>query len=213
MREEVRKEVHVVVVDDHTTFSQLLELVLQRQPGLRCAGIAADARTARCVVRNTQPDIVILDLELGADDGAALAEELLEEHPNLRVVILTAHTDPQRIQRAASVGAYCLLPKNGSLDDLLKALLADDHNGLVVHPELLRSLVMNRNGNGPAVQLTERELQVLRMLADGCSVRQISRSLTISEHTTRGYVKKLLLKLDAHSQLEAVAAATRIGLL
>ena len=208
----MRERAHVVVVDDHRTFSELLELVLQRQPDLSCVGTAVDSESARTLVRKTQPDIAILDLELGNDDGVALAEELLEEHPGLRVVILTAHTDPQLIQRAARVGAHSLLPKNGSLEDLLRALRADGHNGLTVHPELLKSLVMNRE-RGPSVQLTDRELQVLRMLRDGCSVKQISRTLTISEHTTRGYVKKILVKLDAHSQLEAVASATRMGLL
>jgi DNA-binding NarL/FixJ family response regulator len=207
-------ELRVAVVDDHATVSELMARALDHEPGIRCVGTAASAAAARLLVRVEKPDAVIMDVQLGADDGIALTAELVAEQPGLRVVILTALTAPALVQRAAAAGACSLLPKNGALDDVVGALRTAAYGGLMVHPQLLRELVTasgTRAVASPA--LTGRELDVLRLLGDGRTVRQIAVQLTISEHTARGHVKKLLQKLDAHSQLEAVAVATKLGLL
>jgi DNA-binding NarL/FixJ family response regulator len=203
----------VLVVDDHTTFSDLLAMALDSEPDLTCVGTAASVTEAFVKVDERRPDLVIMDVRLGEGDGVTATAELTRIYPELRVVILTAHIDTALMQRAADAGACCLLPKDGSFSDLLEALRSSRREGLVVHPALLKTLIMSQPQRDVMIpSLTRRERDVLKMLADGLDARAIARNLGISVNTCRGYVKNLLLKLDAHSQLEAVVIATNRGL-
>ena len=212
-RAATRTITSVLVVDDHTTFSDLLAMALDREPDLTCVGTAASVTEAFVKVDERRPDLVIMDVRLGEGDGVTATAELTRIYPELRVVILTAHIDTALMQRAADAGACCLLPKDGSFPDLLEALRSSRREGLVVHPALLKTLIMSQPQRDVTIpSLTRREREVLKMLADGLDARAIAKNLGISVNTCRGYVKNLLLKLDAHSQLEAVVIATNRGL-
>jgi DNA-binding NarL/FixJ family response regulator len=203
----------VLVVDDHTTFSDLLAMALDHEPDLTCVGTAAGVARALAMVDRLRPDLVLMDVHLGDGDGIAATAQLTRTYPELRVVVLTAHVDSALMQRAADAGACCLLPKNGSLPDMLAALRSARRGGLSIHPGLLKVLITSKPPSSDYVPpLTPREHDVLRMLAGGSDARAIAKSLGISVSTCRGYVKNLLLKLDAHSQLEAVVIATNRGL-
>ncbi len=205
-------DLRVAVVDDHATFSDLLARALDAEPGMTCVGTAADAAGALALVATEKPDAVVMDVQLLEDDGLETTAKVLQVLPGTRVVVLTARTDANLVQRAAEAGACSLMPKNGSLADVLHSLRTAPYGGLTVHPQLLRELV-GSSRDQPVTPLTEREREVLRLLQRGLQVRQIAHDLSISDHTARGHVKRLLQKLGAHSQLEAVAVATRIGLL
>ena len=204
----------VLVVDDHTTFSDLLAMALENEVDLTCVGTAASVSEALAKVKALSPDLVLMDVQLGDGDGIAATAELTALYPDLRVVVLTAHTDAALMQRAADAGACCLLPKNGSLPDMLQALRSSRRGGLVVHSALLTALVTSRprRSSDALPPMTRRERDVLRMLADGSDARVIAKNLGISVSTCRGYLKNLLLKLGAHSQLEAVVIAANHGL-
>ena len=207
----------VLVVDDHRTFTDLICLALGDQPDLECVGTANNATEARAQAAGKRPRVVLMDVDLGCDDGLELAAELISEHPDLLVVVLTAHADAGVMQRAAAAGACALLPKDGSLPDLLRSLRHARAGELYVHPGLLRTVLGERvstaRRSAARPDLTPRETVVLQMLAEGRSVGQISGALDISVHTCRGYVKTLLSKLGAHSQLEAVVVAGEQGLI
>jgi DNA-binding NarL/FixJ family response regulator len=203
----------VLVVDDHTTFSDLLALALTGEPDLNCAGTAGSVAEALDMVAELIPDVVLMDVQLGDGDGVAATAELTQTYPELRVIVLTAHTDSALMQRAADAGACCVLPKNGSLPDVLQAVRSSRRGRFVVHPASLRSLIKSEPPKSSCLApLTQRERDVLALLAGGSDARSISKKLGISVHTCRGYLKNLLVKLDAHSQLEAVVIATRHGL-
>lgn len=204
----------VLVVDDHRTFTDLVCMAIDAQDELHCVGAAQDAATARAMVEQHRPDIVVMDVRLGDDDGLSLTRELVRRHPLLRVIVLTAEPGPLVLRRAAQAGACALLPKGGAFEDLREVLVATSTRGLVVQPELLRALMADPASDGPAAQpvLTPQEERVIQLLAAGRDVRGISGELGISVHTCRGYVKSLLHKLHAHSQLEAVAAARAAGI-
>lgn len=206
----------VLIVDDHRTFTDLVCLALGEEPDLDCVGSAHDAATARDQIATHLPDLVLMDVALGGDDGIDLTTELLRAYPDLRVVILTAHGDAEVLRRAAAAGACALLPKGGSLPELLDALRHAHCGELFVHPRLLRALVVETpsatHRSMLAPQLTPRETVVLQLLNDGRQVSDIARHLGITVHTCRGYVKSLLSKLGAHSQLEAVVVAGKFGL-
>jgi DNA-binding NarL/FixJ family response regulator len=208
--------VRVLVVDDHCTFAELVVVALALEQDLDCVGAAHDADSARRMTRELTPDVILMDVNLGDQDGLDLTAELVKEHPELRVVVLTAHADGAAMRRAAAAGACALLPKDGSLPDLLNGLRSARPGGFVVHPALLRTLVTEESSSaspaGPQPVLTPRELLVLQLLAEGRDTRSIAGQLKISVNTCRGYVKNVLMKLDAHSQLEAVVIAGRHGL-
>ncbi len=202
----------VLVVDDHRTFSDLLALALSGLDDLECVGTAHDARQALAMAERTRPDVVVMDVQLGEDDGVAVTAQLTATYPDMRVVVLTAHASRDLMKRAAAAGACCLLPKNGSLPDMLHALRSARQGGFVVDAGLLHLLVTGPREENPLPALSRREAEVIALLAQGKDTATIARTLGISVNTCRGYVKTLLGKLDAHSQLEAVAIAIRRGL-
>jgi DNA-binding NarL/FixJ family response regulator len=204
----------VLVVDDHRTFSDLLALALAGQPDLDCVGTAHCQAEALALAEALRPDMVVMDVRLGDEDGIAVAEVLMERFPDLRVAVLTAHANTALMQRAARAGACCLLPKDGALSDMLQALRNARPGGLVVHPALLQALMTatTKSDISPPPPLSRRERQVLQMLAEGKDARGVAKELGITVNTCRGYVKNLLAKLGAHSQLQAVALARKHGL-
>jgi DNA-binding NarL/FixJ family response regulator len=219
----------ILVVDDHRTFAELLTLALSSQPDLSCVGHAQTSEEAFRLVREVGPDLVIMDLQLGQEDGVAATRQLVQEHPGLAVVVLTAHADTRHLARAAAAGACAFVSKTGALEEILATIRAARPGQLLLDPELLSALAVppNRPDAGtavgpdagaasrpaPVIDVTPRERQVLELLGQGLDARVIARTLGISLHTSRGHVKSLLAKLHAHSQLEAVVNATRAGLL
>jgi DNA-binding NarL/FixJ family response regulator len=201
----------VVVVDDHRTFADLLALALQAEADLECVGTAHNVEQALAMVRAMGPDLVIMDVQLGDGDGIAATALLTATFPDLRVIVLTAVVSPPLMRRALDAGACALLRKDGALDEMLHTLRNAQRGTFVMQPGLLMELVKTKPPT-PQPVLTERERQVLQGLALGEDARSIARQLGISLSTCRGYVKNLLAKLDAHSQLEAVVIAMRHGL-
>jgi DNA-binding NarL/FixJ family response regulator len=205
----------VLVVDDHRTVTDLLEIGIDREDDLACVGMAHNAATAMLEVDRLEPDVVVMDVQLGDDDGLTVTRQILERRPGTRVVVLTAHPDARIVSRAAEAGASWLLAKDGSLPDLLHAVRASVSGGFVVQPTLLKLLLRPEQKEPAAVAptLSPREHEVLAMLGRGLNTRGIADRLGISLHTCRSYVKSLMSKLDAHSQLEAVVIANRAGLI
>jgi DNA-binding NarL/FixJ family response regulator len=220
----------ILVVDDHRTFAELLTLALDSQPDLTCVGHAQTSEEAFRLVREVSPDLVIMDLQLGQEDGVAATRQLVHEHPGLAVVVLTAHADTRHLARAAAAGACAFVSKTGALEEILATIRAARPGQLLLDPELLAALAVPANRvdgdelgaaegvgaparSGRVIDVTPREQQVLELLGQGLDARVIARTLGISLHTSRGHVKSLLAKLHAHSQLEAVVNATRAGLL
>ncbi len=156
----------VLVVDDHKTFTDLVMMALDVQPDFECVGAAHTACAAQALADQHQPDVVLMDVNLKAENGLDLAAQLLAERPELRVVVLTAHGDRRVMRRAALVGACALLPKDGSLPELLEALRAARPGAFLVHPALLHDLVVEdrapESGDRILPGLTPREQLVLR---------------------------------------------------
>jgi DNA-binding NarL/FixJ family response regulator len=204
----------VVIIDDHKVFAELLAMALNGEPDLSCVGHAHSVAEGDVMVEALRPDLVVMDVQLGDGDGVDAAAELTARFPELRVVVLTAFVEQRLLQRAAAANACALLPKDGELAAMLQSLRTARRGTFAVHPDLLRRLVTTWEATPSQLPtLTRREQDVLRMLGAGLEVRLIAREVGISVSTCRGYVKSLLAKLGAHSQLEAVAIAMRHGLI
>jgi DNA-binding NarL/FixJ family response regulator len=162
-----------------------------------------------------KPDIVVMDIEMPRQDGLAATRRLREVVPDLVIVVVTAHRDPQWVLRATQAGASAFVPKNGSLPEMLDVLRRARNGGMLVAASAFGSTTTGPQPtiSTPRVELTQRERDVLHCLNRGMAPKAIARVLGISLHTCRGYVKSLLSKLGVSSQLEAVVTAQRLGLI
>lgn len=206
--------IRILVVDDHTTFSELLTRALDMESDLSCVGSArtVEEAVARCMALT--PDVVVMDYHLAGGNGLDAAEIILAGAPQTRILMLTGDPTRAALGRAADLGICAFLPKDGSLATLLDSLRRATRGSMVVDPALLAAFAAEpAAGNVAPTPLTLRELGVLRLMADGNDVRTNARALGITDSTCRGHVKAILAKLGAHSQLEAVAVASRLGLL
>ena len=212
----VTSTVRVLVVDDHSTFTELLTGALDREPDLCSVGIAGSAESGFEQALALRPDVVIMDYRLPDGDGISAAARILERAPETRIVLLTGDPTPESLVQAAAAGICAFLPKDGSLAALLDALRHAPLGGMMVRPSLVAQLGELRSPPPRDVwtpTLTQRETAVLRLMAEGYDVRANAMTLGISQNTCRGYVKSILAKLRVHSQLEAVVAARKLGLL
>ena len=209
------ERMRVLVVDDHQTFAELLSRALDAESDLECVGHAQDSSEALAAVARLHPDVVLMDVHLPDRDGIRTTAELVRRHPDLKILILTAHASLADIERAATSGACGFLAKDGSLADVLHGLRTARRGSLILPDGLLSRLsaVGERHTTMRQWHLTPRELEVLRLLGLGRDPRSIAKELGVSLHTCRGYVKAVLAKLGVHSQLEAVVLGTRTGLL
>ncbi len=207
------RQIRVLVVDDHRTVADAVALAIEGESGLECVAKAHTVCEALALVEQLQPEVVVMDVRLSDGDGLAATAELTTRWPETRVVVLTAVVNNNVLDRAVSAGACALLPKDGTLSDLMRAVRTARRDDFMVHPSLVKQL-MSPGGRGefPQPTFTQREHEVLQRLAEGQDVVVIARALGISVLTCRGYIKSILVKLDAHTQLEAVVIAHRRGL-
>jgi len=208
-------DIRVLVVDDHRTFAELLSRALEAEPDLSCVGYAQSAEDAHVQVEALHPDVVLMDMEMPEKDGITATAELTRKYPQLKVLILTAHAGEREMARAGAAGACGFLAKDGSLTDVLEALRNARRGSLILPPSVVAGFANHPALAEPTIDpgLTAREREVLELLGQGRDPRTIAKDLGVSLHTCRGYVKTILAKLGAHSQLEAVVVATRNGLI
>ena len=205
----------VLVVDDHSTFAELLTGAIDRESDLVSVGHATTGADAVAMFAELRPDVVLMDVQLPDIDGFAATAQILAMSPHARVIMLTAQVTADAVANAAESGVCGFLAKDGHFADLLNTLRTARPGSLAVDPELVTRLVDQPRTARRALArpLSQRELSVLVRMADGRDVTSIAHELHISSHTCRGHVKSVLSKLGAHSQLEAVIVAVRIGLI
>lgn len=206
--------VRVLLVDDHRVLASSLAVVLDAEPDLVAAGVASTLAQARAMMTSAAPDVVLLDHRLPDGDGVAAIGELLALRPSARVVVLTASAAEHVLVAAIEAGASGFLSKTRGLDEITQAVRSAAAGESVISPELLARLLPRfSRGGGGRVELTEREREVLSLVAQGLSNAAIAQRMTVSVHTVRNHVANLSAKLGAHSKLEALSIAVRDGLL
>jgi DNA-binding NarL/FixJ family response regulator len=209
-----REVTSVLIVDDHSTFAELLALALNGQADFECIATAATAAEAVATSLRLQPDVVVMDIQLGRDSGLEAARRIRAALPHVVIVVVSAHRDPTWVVRAAQAGASAFAPKTGSLSEILSVLRGARNGGMLVAPSLFNAVAAVIPESGGLVdKLTGREQEVLVLMGRGMVVAAIAKVLNISVHTCRGYVKSIHAKLDVRSQLEAVVKAQRLGLI
>lgn len=210
--------VGIMLVDDHAIVRQGLRSILEREPDLRVLAEASTAAEALAVVGRVRPDIVLLDLKLSTSsdtEGLELCAELVAAHPGLGVLVLTTFLDDQLVLRAIRVGAKGYVVKDVDTSGLIRAIRDVSRGGSAFDARSAAAMV--RGLNAPEVSdvrhLTEREREVLRLLARGHSNKGIGERLFISETTAKFHVGNILRKLGVSRRAEAVYEASKLGVI
>ena len=201
----------MLIVDDHPVvcegFSQLFEFV----DGIDVVGTAANGRDGMERIDMLVPDVVLLDLHLPDDDGAIVARRIRMRHPDVHVVIFTAGADPADIRRASDAGVDGVLLKTMPVNELIRAI-REVADGKEVLDRDIAGALSPPDATG-AVPLSERELGVLGLLAQGMSNKDVAAALFISRATVKSHIENILRKLQASDRAAAVAEGFRRGLL
>jgi DNA-binding NarL/FixJ family response regulator len=204
----------VLIVDDHHAFADLLAMALDNEPDLVVVGTSDTAAGAVDLAVRTRPSLVVMDIQLGGQDGLEATRRLRCSVPEAVVVVVSAHHDLTWLPKAAAAGAHAYVPKSGSLTELLSILRNANQGPMVVAPSLmLRRPRTDDPAHVSALHLTGRELDVLALVCAGLAPKQIARVLNVSLNTARGHVKAIHSKLGVRSQLEVVAKARSMGLI
>jgi DNA-binding NarL/FixJ family response regulator len=209
------RPVRVLIVDDHEVLASSLAMVLHAEEDITVVGVATTLEQAQGLVGTAQPDVLLLDHRMPDGDGVAAIPKLLSERPSAEVVVLTASSADHVLLAAIEAGASGFLSKTRSLDEVTAAVRAAAAGESVISPELLARLLPRFGRGSPQTVdgLTEREREVLGLVAEGLPNAAIADRLVVSVHTVRNHIASLSSKLGAHSKLEALSIAVRRGLL
>ncbi|GHF04163.1 DNA-binding response regulator [Streptomyces spiralis] len=206
----------IVLVDDHAIVRHGLRSILERESDLEVVGEASTAAEAAAVVERTRPSIVLLDLKLStaADtEGLDLCARLTQRHPDLAVLVLTTFLDDSLVVEAIQHGARGYVVKDVDTTELLRSIRAVARNESAFDSHAAAAMVRSMRVQPQRPKFTERELNVLQMLAHGLSNREIGGELYISETTVKFHVRNIMRKMDASSRAEVVYEASKLGVI
>lgn len=206
------ERIRVLVVEDHRMFAEALVSMLAQQPGIEVVGSAGTAAAAVSESQRLQPSVVVMDYRLPDADGTAAARTIRDQSPQVKVLILTASAEESLLREVIRSGCSGIVTKGRSMVDLVRAVRAAAAGETVIAPALLDRLATPAPREAGADLLTERELEVLRLAAEGLDTREISLRLDISLHTVRNHLQSCIRKLGVHTRTQAVSAAIRRGI-
>ena len=200
----------VLIADDHRLIAEGIQRVLAEASDFEVVGQANTGRQVLPLVRRTKPDLVLLDLRMPGVDGLAVLEQIRRDHPEIKVVILSASTDSTVIRTALAAGASAYIVKSVNPIDL-PAALRQAVEGSVIHP-----FGMTESGDdvaGDDLGLTSREVGIIRALARGLSNQAIGKELFVAEQTVKFHLTNIYRKLNAANRTEAVRIALQRGVI
>ncbi|KQZ11457.1 LuxR family transcriptional regulator [Agromyces sp. Root1464] len=210
--------IRVLVADDQALFREALTTLLEVQQGIEVVGEAGNGEEAVRRSSQLRPDVVLMDLRMPVLDGIAATARLRTEQPDVRVLALTTFDDDEDVFAALRAGAIGYLLKDVSSAKLVEALGAADRGESVLQPSVAAKVVarvakLPQEAQAPEHPLTEREVEVVRLLADGRSNREIARALYLAEGTVKNLVTSVLAKLDVRDRTQAALRARDVGIL
>ncbi|MGA2588987.1 MAG: response regulator transcription factor [Bryobacteraceae bacterium] len=212
--------VRIVLADDHTVMRNGLRLLLERQPHLQVVGEAADGRQAVALSEQANPDVVIMDIAMPNLNGIEAARQIVSHSPRTAIAILSMHSDESYVIRALKAGARAYLLKDSAEADLLAAVRALTEGKSFFSPAISKILVEDymrqlesRGAEDTYELLTNREREILQLLAEGRTNKEVASMLNLSLYTVETHRTHILQKLNLHSVPELILYAVRKGII
>ena len=210
--------ISVLIADDHSVVREGVRRVLESERDVKVCAEAGDGEEVLEMIEKHRPDIVILDITMPRLSGLETLERVKAKHPKVKTVLLSFRAEPPLIQSAVSLGADGYLLKNARKDEILAAIREVMRGGCYFSPPIAREIVdqirePGRKGGEPFTQLSTREREVLRLIAEGLSAKEIATNLNISTKTVEAHRTSLMRKLGVRKATELVRYAVRHGLI
>ena len=210
----------MLLVEDHPLVRRLIRTLCEERSDLEVVGEVGEGRAAVEAVDSLVPDVVVLDLGLPGGDGLEIAGRMRERHPRIRLLVLSAHTEPDVVLGAIRAGVDGYLDKGAPTEEIVDAVRAVADGGRIFSPELekramagLGSLARRTRETARWLELlTEREREILQLIARGSSTDETAAELHLSERTIRAHLTELYRKLGVKGRVEAIGLAARLGL-
>lgn len=205
--------IRVLLADDHALVRRGIREFLEISPDIQVLAEASDGAEALRLMRELQPDVAVLDIQMPAPNGIEVTRQARAEHLPIGILILTAYEDPPYIKAVLQAGANGYVLKNVDAEDLIEAVRAVHEGKSVLDPVLARKVLSNSAPppDAEVEPLSDRELDVLRLAATGLTNKAIGVALDISDRTVQGHLAKIYDKLHAASRTEAVMRAVSLG--
>jgi DNA-binding NarL/FixJ family response regulator len=202
----------VLITDDHGVVRQGLRMFLSLDPDFEVVGEASNGEEALAMARDLGPDVVLMDLLMPVMDGISATEKIRAELPDVEVIALTSVLEDASVTGAVRAGAIGYLLKDTDSEELSRAIKAAAEGRVHLAPEAAARLMREVRAPDSPEALTDREAEVLRLLARGKANKQIASSLHVSEKTVKAHVSSILMKLGVQSRTQAALYAVRAGL-
>jgi DNA-binding NarL/FixJ family response regulator len=220
-QEEPKRMVRVLIVDDQTVVREGLAAILSTDPEIDVVGLASDGQQALDLVSQAQPDVVLMDLKMPVLNGVQATQRLRRTHPQVPVLVLTTYAADEWVFDALLAGAAGYLLKDIRRDDLLAAIKGTAEGGSYLAPAIAGKVMQQAVAGSPpsppaepeSEALTERELQIMRLVAKGYRNPEIAQRLHLARGTVRNYVSVILQKLGVSDRTQAAVEALRRGLI
>lgn len=211
--------IRVLVCDDQTVVREGLAAILGTDPEIQVVGMAGNGEEALDVVPEAQPDVVLMDLQMPVMNGVQATQRLRADHPGVPVLVLTTYAQDEWVFDAIKAGASGYLLKDSRRDELLAAIKGTVEGKSFLDPSVAGKIMQQASGAGAAPEhagqaelLTEREMEILRLLVQGHTNPEIARRLYLAPGTVRNYVSAILQKLDVSDRTQAAVVALQRGL-
>ncbi len=210
--------IRLAIVDDHALFRGGVRSIVEQMEEVLVVGEAADGTELRTLLEDAMPEVVLLDISMPGLSGLDALEEIKDRFPRLRVIVLTMHEESEYVERAARLGVKGYLPKNVEPEELRASIRKVMQGETAFHPRMAQRLFEAWSTPAAAkptllADLTDREQEVLRLVADGLSTKMIAEQLSISPRTVETHRINLTRKLGAANTAEAIGKAHELGLL
>jgi len=212
----VTESIRILIVDDHAIVREGQRALIDTEPGMEVVGEAKDGVEAVALADSLQPDVILLDLHMPRKDGIEVIGEIRTDNPEARILVLTSFTEDEKVYAAIKAGAMGYILKDSSPQEILSAI-REVHRGEMpmtssIAKKLMQELQRTSNLTPTQDPLTAREVEILKLVAQGLSNQEIAEGLVISERTVRTHVTNILSKLHLANRTQAALYALREGL-
>jgi NarL family two-component system response regulator LiaR len=209
--------IRVILVDDHEVVRNGMRAYLDSQPDFEVVGEASSGGEAVGLVKQQVPDVVLMDLVMPRMDGVEATRRVRDVSPRTQVVVLTSYHDDEYVFPALQAGALSYVLKDSRMEEVAEALRLAARGEALLHPRVASRVIRELTGRGseeinPYAELTDREMEVLKLIAEGLSNGEIAERLVISENTVKGYVSNILSKLHLNDRTQAAVYAWQKGI-